>query len=373
MHVCIIGGGVVGSSIAFRLAHDHAVDVTVVDPKDPGTGTTSVSFAWVNASNKRPRSYFDLNFAGMREYRRLANEWREAPWLYQGGCLTTQGHLADIGECVDIVRSWGYSAELLDARTVNAALEPAAQFGDPNLPIGYFPEESCVDAVALTKAFADGAASRGAACLYGVPVTSISHVGDRFALTLGDDTRINADIVVNAAGAAADKVGALLGVPVPLAPTVGLVALMSAEQHPVGRVIHTADIDVRPEGPNMLRLHHTAVDEELALGNADRVSLTTRLLRNAISLLPNLKDAHVVRSYVGVRPIPADQVSSIGALSTIPGYFEAVTHSGVTLGPLIGRLLADEIVTEKADPITDPFRPDRFIRTASPAHDLGGV
>jgi glycine/D-amino acid oxidase-like deaminating enzyme len=39
-----------------------------------------------------------------------------------------------------------------------------------------------------------------------------------------------------------------------------------------------------------------------------------------------------------------------------------VTHSGVTLGPLIGRLLAQEILTGEVEPVAAPFRPDRFPR-----------
>ena len=65
----------------------------------------------------------------------------------------------------------------------------------------------------------------------------------------------------------------------------------------------------------------------------------------------------------GMRPVPADGHSCVGALSAIPGYFEAVTHSGVTLGPLIGRLLAREILTGEVDPLIAPFRADRFPST----------
>jgi glycine/D-amino acid oxidase-like deaminating enzyme len=53
----------------------------------------------------------------------------------------------------------------------------------------------------------------------------------------------------------------------------------------------------------------------------------------------------------------------VGGLSGIPGYYEAVTHSGVTLGPLVGRLLAREILAGDVDPLIAPFRPDRFAQT----------
>jgi glycine/D-amino acid oxidase-like deaminating enzyme len=47
-------------------------------------------------------------------------------------------------------------------------------------------------------------------------------------------------------------------------------------------------------------------------------------------------------------------------MSAVPGYYEAVTHSGITLGPVIGRLLATEILTGNSDTMLTDFRPDRY-------------
>ena len=68
--VLVIGAGIVGAAIAYRLAASGAA-VTVVERSEPGRGTTATSFAWVNANRKTPRPYYDLNLAGMDEHRRL--------------------------------------------------------------------------------------------------------------------------------------------------------------------------------------------------------------------------------------------------------------------------------------------------------------
>ncbi len=60
--------------------------------------------------------------------------------------------------------------------------------------------------------------------------------------------------------------------------------------------------------------------------------------------------------------MPEDGLPCVGAVAEIPGYYEAVTHSGVTLGPLLGRLLAREILAGEVDALISPFRPDRFAR-----------
>ena len=105
-------------------------------------------------------------------------------------------------------------------------------------------------------------------------------------------------------------------------------------------------------------LHHGSVDE--AFGEASEATHGQELLARAREVLPSLEGAEVSEVRLGVRPVPEDGVSCVGAVFGIPGYYEAVTHSGVTLGPLIGRLLAREILTGDIDPMLAPFRPDRF-------------
>ena len=76
----MIGAGVVGACCAYRLAR-AGLDVLIVEADRPGQLTTGASFAWVNASAKADQpAYFDLNFAGLQEYERLAADLFPAPW-----------------------------------------------------------------------------------------------------------------------------------------------------------------------------------------------------------------------------------------------------------------------------------------------------
>lgn len=60
------------------------------------------------------------------------------------------------------------------------------------------------------------------------------------------------------------------------------------------------------------------------------------------------------------RTIPADGFPSVGAVPSVSGYYKAVAHSGITLGPVIGRLLALEIFSEKSDQMLADLRRERF-------------
>ncbi len=63
-HVVVVGAGVLGASVAYRLA-GAGCRVTILEAAQVGAGTSGCSFAWLNSSRKTPRAYHDLNAAGM--------------------------------------------------------------------------------------------------------------------------------------------------------------------------------------------------------------------------------------------------------------------------------------------------------------------
>jgi len=144
----------------------------------------------------------------------------------------------------------------------------------------------------------------------------------------------------------------------------GLLIRVAVPVEPLRRLMHTPSVNVRPDGPGYVLLHHDSVDGKLTDDFAGMEDpLCAELLVRARRVFPTFAEAEVVEARFGLRPVPADGHSCVGALSDIPGYYEAVTHSGVTLGPLVGRLLAREILTGQVDPLIAPFRPDRFPST----------
>ena len=92
MRVIVIGAGVLGAAVAAGLTRRGA-DVTVLEAGRPGGGTTTTSFAWINANNKDPLPYFELNQAGVAAHHALAGG--AAPWFVPTGNLewaTTDQH-----------------------------------------------------------------------------------------------------------------------------------------------------------------------------------------------------------------------------------------------------------------------------------------
>jgi glycine/D-amino acid oxidase-like deaminating enzyme len=357
----VVGAGIVGSSVAYRLSEGGA-EVVMIDGAEPGSGTTSTSFAWVNANNKLPREYFALNVAGMHEHERLRDEIGDG-WLHATGNLiwAADDEQANLEKRVERLRSWSYAAEMLPASTVNEKLEPGAAL--PEIRTAHFPEEFWVDAPGLTRRLVEAAVRNGAHERFGDAVRGIRVEGKGVTLRL-EDGEVHADVVVNATGAKAASVAEMVGRELPLDVFPGLLVRVTVLDEPLGHLMHTPRINVRPDGNGYVLLHHDSVDERLTdefAGIED--PLCAELLERARLVLPALEGAEIVEARFGMRPVPADGHSCVGALSEIPGYYEAVTHSGVTLGPLIGRLLAREILTGEIDPLIAPFRADRFLAT----------
>ncbi|MEJ7763084.1 MAG: FAD-dependent oxidoreductase, partial [Thermomicrobiales bacterium] len=131
-----------------------------------------------------------------------------------------------------------------------------------------------------------------------------------------------------------------------------------------GPLVHGPDVNIRPDGPDRVLLHHDRFDGQL--GDREEMSPGHPLVRDLIAagthLMPALARATTVDVRIGIRAITADGHPSAGPLTALPGYVEAVTHSGVTLGPLLGRLLAAEILTGTRSSLLATFHPDRFPR-----------
>ncbi len=74
-----------------------------------------------------------------------------------------------------------------------------------------------------------------------------------------------------------------------------------------------------------------------------------------------LAGARVEAIRVGVRPMPKDGLPILGGLPGLDGFYVAVSHSGVTLGPLWGKIAAAELLDGQPDSRLETFRPARFL------------
>jgi glycine/D-amino acid oxidase-like deaminating enzyme len=353
MRAVVVGAGIVGSAVAFHLAR-AGVRVEVAERDRPAGGTTATSFARLSAFDKEPEAYFRLNHAGMREHAHLAAALPNAGWYHRCGSLIWESGDGRLPERVARFERWGYPLRWRDAAEIDAGLVP------PSVPrVLHAPEEAWVDAPVLTRWLLAEAQRHGAQVVLGEPVAGLARAaGGGWRVVLGSGRQLSGDVVVNAAGVAAGQVAALAGVRLELVPSRGLLVDLAVNGGEIAQTVHTNEVSVRPAGPGRVMVRSDQVDRRLAdESQAARETLCQDLLRRAQTAVPGLRGATVIGARVGVRVIPKGGYPSVGGVSDAPGYYQAATHSGVILAPLVGRLLAGEITRGKVHELLAPYRP----------------
>ena len=361
----VIGAGVMGASAAYRLAQAGAA-VTVLEAGRIGGGTSGISFAWTNAHKKPPKPYHDLNVAGMKAHRALADELGATPWWHGGGSLEWEAEPDRTAqrENVEQLRAWGYAAEWITSRQAQELepdIDPAA-IGDA--PVAFFPEEGWLDPVVYAHAMLSAARRRhGANIICGVRVADLVMAGDRVTgVRTTDGAQYEADTVVNCAGRWTNEATRDAGLHLPLAPTVGFLVFTPPVAAGLSRVVHSPVISMRPDGAGRLVLHWGPTDAGLSFETRLSPSMPEArdLVRRAQQLLPSIGEVEPEAVRIAIRPIPGDHFSAIGPMPRILGYYIAVTHSGVTMSPFLGAAVADEIVRGQQRAELADFRPARF-------------
>jgi glycine/D-amino acid oxidase-like deaminating enzyme len=367
MNVIVVGAGIVGCSVAYRVAQAGA-KVTVLEASRVGAGTSGVSFAWTNSNNKTPRPYHDLNVAGMRAHAALREEFGSTPWFHQSGSLEWRVRPEEIAaqqEKVERLRDWGYAAEFIGKARLGQ-LEPAiALDAVPDVPIAFCAEEGWVDPVMLAGTMIRAAQDRyGARLKTGVRVAGLETRNGRSVGVRDHEGGIHqADLVINCTGRWSNETIGGSAPQVPLAPTVGFLAFTPPVAVGLTRPFHAPDVDVRPDGAGRLMVRKDSIDDALAAADIKRPDCpeASAVMESAAEILPGLRGVKAEAVRTTVRPIPADGQSAVGPMPDLDGYYVVVTHSGVTLSPFLGQAVADEVIggVERRELIT--FRPGRFL------------
>ncbi|KUN58161.1 fructosyl-amino acid oxidase [Streptomyces canus] len=368
MKVIIVGAGVLGVSVARQVAV-AGEDVLLLDQRGAGTGTTATTFAWTNSSRKPDPDYHRLNLAGMEEHARLAGQLRGAPSYFPSGALqwadaANEQRLADN---VERLQALGYPAHWVTpdeaARTAGGLRIPATITS-----IAHFPSEGYVLPDRLVNSLLADAEQHGATFAIG-EVVAINDGPDRVSVTLAGGEVRTGDRVVLAAGRWTERLAARAGIDVPMvtdagrgAQTVGLLGYARSPQLDLRCVIHSPGLNLRPEAGGHTVLQ--ALDLNAHVDPADPPSadgdIASTLARRFSTLLPDPGRAPEIDLRIGLRSLPADGHTVAGYASAQSRVYCLVSHSGVTLAPILGRLVAAEITTDQEQDLLGAFRPTRF-------------
>ncbi|WP_165586912.1 NAD(P)/FAD-dependent oxidoreductase [Pseudaestuariivita atlantica] len=353
-HIVVVGAGVIGSAIALK-AQERGARVTLVDAG--AARASDASFGWINASFYLSEDHFRLRSEGLEAYRRLSRDL-DLP-LTRAGCLSWEFAGEELARVHGELTGLGYPVERVDAARM-ADLEPALQ-GAPEEGL-LFQTEAVAEPAALVRALGAAALARGARAIRGVAVTGLVMSGDRVS---GVDTtagRIEADMVVVAAGTASEAVLRSAGIALPMLPRPAYILETPPRPRMLNRVLATTGGEVRQRADGVIVMPTSAAhqrDDAAALEDAPGEAADAALARLQEVLPQAGRDWAQVR--LAHRPMPADGLPVIGAAA--PGVYAATMHSGLTLAAITGELAAQEICEGPSNTSTAmlaQFRPQRF-------------
>lgn len=375
LRVVVAGAGIIGASIAYHLQKAGA-SVTVIDKAGPASHASRCTFAWINATwAKQPQHYHALSQDSVSSWKSLQSELNlPIRWGGSFEWFDDAERQARLVEQIAEQVAWGEPARMLGADEV-AALEPELAV-DEELEVAYSPNDGAVDPVLATQRLLEAAQKHGAELKFPAELVDVSLSDVRLTAVETSEGSIPADRLVLATGADPDASRRFAGIEIPQRSTPGVIAITKPADRLVHRVVIAPGVHLhqRDDGRIVLGEQDGAPDTEAHSARlADRPNdfpseafareHAERMLAVAGRFYPAIADAEFESACIGWRPLPVDGHPVLGVNPERPDVYMAVMHSGVTLAPIIGHLVAQELTQDMSVFRLDPYRPTRAFAT----------
>lgn len=366
--VIVIGGGIIGATIAYVLAR-RGQRVTLIERETIGDGASAASAGIVSPLDQRqyPTELQQLLWRSLRSYPWLVGALQEETGLSVGfqqwGTLLlaeTEADVAALQELGQWLEERGFTAEWLDG--------PATREAEPLAPVhvqgGLLIEDGASVLVPqLVRAAIVGAQQRGVTVLEHTAVVELEVAGERVLAVQTARERLPTDAVVLAAGAWSGQLVAPLGVPLPTVPVKGQMALIDGStrrpRHIVGAPGVTGYVVPRADG---LVWVGTTV-ERGRWGTRPTAQGLWQCIDTARRLAPALLQEEIHAVGAGLRPGTADDLPILGRVPGWRNLWVAAGHFrlGVMLAPVTADILAEALEKDSEDEIPARFSPRRFL------------
>ncbi|NLZ52624.1 MAG: FAD-binding oxidoreductase, partial [Thermoanaerobacteraceae bacterium] len=367
--VVIIGGGVIGCSIAYQLAK-RGIPTHVIEKDDIAMGTSGACDKAVLLQSKNPGIHLELALKSVKMFPELQKSLdTDIEFLNHGGMIAIQNEKQwqVMEEFVERQKKVGLDVKLLDKKEARA-LQPA--LADDIVGSTYSPMDAEANPIYLSLGLYRGAKKLGAKFSLKTAVKNIKLEKGRIKSAETDNGEILCKYVVNATGVYAPTIGAMVGLKIPIVPRRGQIIVTE----PVAQLVHgdlncaryiTAKFKPELLGTGEmarlgigLSLGQTANGNLLIGGTREFVGFnknTTHralkaVLKHAVSIVPALKNIHIIRSFSGLRPFTPDGLPILGEVPEVPGFIMAAGHEGdgIALSAITGRIISDVIADGKA-------------------------
>jgi len=376
--IAVIGGGVIGTSIAFELA-DEKLRVVVVDRQRPGQ---EASWAAAGMLSPAPHSSRDIPLVPLgRESLRLYSEYATAICEASGRSIGYEregtlelffGPRAEddrnrrVSECTRL----GIAAEAVPLKTARGWENAIGRGVDA---AAWLAEEGRVEPRLLMDAVIVAARHRGVEFRENCPVARLLTDRGRCRGVVAGDGTISAGFVILAAGCFSSQIGddgQGLARYVPTRPVRGQMVALRPDGFRLERVLRSERGYLVPRRDGQIVAGSTL--EEGRLDKRVTAEGIGRILDHALGLVPSLGTAEIVETWSGFRPGTPDDLPILGP-AHLQGLLIATGHyrNGILLAAVTAKLVRQWVTTGRTFLNTEPFSPLRFGRPTAQAHRAG--
>lgn len=348
--VVIIGGGVIGTSIAYHLAKMGAQNTVVLERESMlGMGSTGKC-----AGGIRQQFSTEVNIRLSMESVRFFENFREEldadPEFRQNGYLflaTTEEEVTAFQQNVALQRSLGLKVEILSPPEAKD-LVPALNVEDVLLAT-YCPTDGYADPHSVLQGFAKGARRLGVEMCTDTEATAIELKAGKVRAVATNQGRIETPVVVDAAGPWLAIVGRMAGIELPVLPyrrQIFVTHPFPAIPDPVPMVIDfQPSFYFRKEGPGIL-MGMTDDEEPPSFNTHADWDFLAQVVEKAIHRAPILEQAGFMDGWGGLYAVTPDDNPILGPLPELEGFICAGGFSGhgFMLAPATGRAIAELIL-----------------------------
>ena len=362
--VIVVGGGLHGSSTALHLAR-AGVRALVLEKYYIGRHASGVNAGGVRTLT-RHLAEVPLSLASREIWLRIRDWVDDDCGFEQNGQLRVAENDEDVATLnarYATMTGLGYTHEQLISADEVRAMIPAIT---PTVCGGLIArEDGSADPYRTTRAFRMKAQSLGAQFVEGVVVREITRDGGDWVVT-ADQGNWRAPVLVNCAGAWADRIAARMGEPVPLEPVGPMMLVTTPMSHFLDPVVlgtgRPLSFKQRANGTVLIGGGRLAwVDRDQEKSELDFRGLRAGA-QTVCDLFPHMKHAIVNRGWAGIEAAMPDGIPVIGPSSTQDNVFHAFGFSahGFQLGPIVGKITSDLITQGVTDLPIAPFSIARF-------------
>jgi glycine oxidase len=357
--VLILGGGVIGLSVAYSLAREK-VHVEILDKGDFGQEASWAGAGIIPPGNPaRARTPFDrLRAFSSEAFPGLSRELRERTGI-DNGYLRCGGLV--LPESRDDADDQEWRGDGIRCEELS---EPDLRRVEPNLAPGFVRALHLPDTAQLrnprhVKALVAGCVSQGVRLRPGCPAFGLERDGGRLTAVNTVGGRLSAGQYLIASGAWSNTLLEQAGWRPGIRPVRGQIALLNTGVPLFRRVLMHGKryLVPRPDG----RVLVGATEEDAGFDKRTTACAVRDLLEFAIRLVPGLADAPLERSWAGLRPGSPDGLPFLGRVPGVENLYVAAGHfrAGIQLSPGTGTLMTELILGRPLTLPIEPFRLDR--------------